>query len=141
MRKQFAETREYLEVIAREVGPAWRPLFASKISDVWWTAEKANNIDQDRGHRTNCKAVALAQTALKSLNELEALFEENLDAAELGTVHQEFAERIAEAYRKYLGEPTASVNDPFSYVLKILFEAVQIGLEAPHKLAAKILQK
>ena len=125
MRKQFAETREYLEVIAREIGPALRPLFPSRISDVWMTTPEMNSIDQDPAYQANCKAVALAQTALKSLNELEALFEENLDAADLGTVHQEFAERVVEAYRKYLGEPTASVNDPFPYVLQILFRAVQ----------------
>ena len=140
MQKAFDRAREHLEVVGRETGPAFRPIYESRLSDVVWTVEQVNNIDSDPDFQANCTAVALAKAALKNLEELEAIFEENLDRSALGTVHEEFGAAILEHYRRYLGEPASSVNDPFPHVLAILFKAVQIELKAPEKLAAKLLK-
>lgn len=137
MKKQFAETRKYLELIARESAPAWRPRYPSRLSDIF--PSDVNNPDW---WQTNNKAVGIAQAAIENLNELEKLFHDHIDEP-LGkeTINAEFAERIAGLYHMHLGKPKGGMNTTFTATLRALFSAVQIEYENVEKLTLKMFPK
>ena len=96
----------------------------------------------DKG-RVNSETAKKAHEVALGLKELIGLFEGNRNTrrGNPGTINVDFGTMIADAFRKYLGEPTASINEPFVAVLELIYEAVPLPYRNIEKLASKILSK
>ncbi len=113
-----------------------------------WPSKKGyyDPLEDDPIYAENYKASGHAHNAGSEIKTLIDIFKNALGnypngaGRPSGTVHQELAGQIAEVYKRYIGDPTSSINDPFPAILGMTFKAVGITLKYPEKLAAKILK-
>ena len=96
----------------------------------------------DKG-RVNSETAKKAHQLALELKKMINLFEENRNThrGPPGTINLEFGTMIADAFRQYLGEPTASINEPFVVVLSLIFDAALLPYKDIEKLAHQILSK
>jgi len=94
---------------------------------------------------TNFEAAKKATVALAEVNDLIESFEKGLAKIKDKRSHNdEFAANIYDAYVKYIGKPTTSINDSFPHILIVVFKAVGIEIKTPEsasKLAKKIIKE
>lgn len=138
--KQIKKTQKHLAQIA---GGEIQPLQKFAISDVMAESAKTFNEKKDPFFESAARAAELARAADAALTELCELFEEPFrekKAGSRGTIHGEFAEKIAEAFAKHFGEPTTSYNDAFPQTLRLAFQAVGIDRGSFDKLASRVIQ-
>jgi len=139
--KKIKKTVKYLSEIANGQFLPLSDSFGAR--DIIDSVDRCNEIEKDPNYQRKSKAVTLACELVEKLEALSNLFREtqHKEVGSPGNPYSEFTELIVAAYRRYLGEPMASVNDTFPLVLKILFCAVQIELKVPVSMVRKILKK
>jgi hypothetical protein len=151
-RNQVENTIEKLENILNilseisrgEILPRWHYTL-SELGPLYSTG-KGYQLSDDPILAENLKATEIAVEASEKINSLISIFQKTLEdypdkPGPPGTINEELAEQIAEAYRKYIDVPTATTSDSFPSVLQYLFGVVGIKYDYPERLARKILPK
>jgi len=106
---------------------------------------KGHSLSDDPIMGKNVKVSGIAVETAEKLKTLKDVFQEAIDTypnkpGKPESIHLELGIQIAEAFKRFLGTPSASINEPLPHIFAILFEAVGISLKAPEKLTAKAIK-